>query len=124
MLVFVGVSLLALGLLSGAALLVAPFGILAAEPGLTLWVTFPALCLVGFAFVATQAKPALVRTISLASSALLLALAVASIAALVLGAAALVPRPSSAASLWFVLVVGAGLGSVGAASFGRAAARA
>jgi hypothetical protein len=121
MLLLAGVLLLALGLLSGAALVLASFGILAAVPGFTLWVTFPLLCLAGFALVAVQAKPALVRMVSLVSSGLLLVLALASIAALVLGAAALVPAPASSASLWFVLVVGGVLGSVGAASFGRAA---
>jgi hypothetical protein len=124
MLLLAGVLLLALGLLSGAALVLASFGILAAVPGFTLWVTFPLLCLAGFALVAVQAKPVLVRVVSLVSSGLLLVLALASIAALVLGAAALVPAPASSASLWFVLVVGGVLGSVGAASFGRAAAKA
>lgn len=124
MLVLVGVVLLALGLLSGAVLVLASLAVLAAEPGLTLWACFPSLCLAGFALVATQATPALLRSVSLAASALLLLLATASIAALVLGAAALVPTPASAASLWFVLVVGALLGSVGAASFGRAAGEA
>jgi hypothetical protein len=124
MLLLAGVLLLALGLLSGAALVLASFGILAAVPGFTLWVTFPLLCLAGFALVAVQAKPVLVRVVSLVSSGLLLVLALASIAALVLGAAALVPAPASSASLWFVLVVGGLLGSVGAASFGRAAVKA
>ena len=119
MLVLVGVVLLALGLLSGAVLVLASFAVLAAEPGLTLWASFPLLCLAGFALVAAQARPALVRAVSLAASALLLLLAVASIAGLVLGAAALVPAPASTAPLWFVLVVGALLGTLGAASFGR-----
>jgi hypothetical protein len=80
MLLLAGVLLLALGLLSGAALVLASFGILAAVPGFTLWVTFPLLCLAGFALVAVQAKPVLVRVVSLVSSGLLLVLALASIA--------------------------------------------
>jgi hypothetical protein len=119
MLLFVGVLLLALGLLSGAALVLASFGLLAANTGFTLWVTFPLLCLLGFSFVAAQAGPALVRTVSLVASGLMLALALASITALVLGAASLSPAPASPAPLWFVLVVGVSLGSIGAASFGR-----
>jgi hypothetical protein len=119
MLVLIGVLFLALGLGSGIVLVLASVGMLAAEPGLTLWVTFPLLCLVGFGIVAAQARLETVRVVSLASSALLLLLALGSVSALVLGAAAVVQAPRSAASLWFVLIVGAALGSIGAASFGR-----
>jgi hypothetical protein len=121
MLMIVGVVLLGLGLLSGAVLVLASFAVLAAQPSLTLWACFPLLCLAGFSLVAMQARPALVRSISLACSALLLLLALASITALVLGAAALIRAPVSTSALWFVLGVGAVLGSIGAASFGRAA---
>jgi hypothetical protein len=121
MLLFAGTLLLALGLLSGAVLVLAPLGILAAQPGLTLWAMFPSLCIAGFVSIAIQARTSQVRVVCLASSALLLVLALASIAALVLGAAALIPAPAYTSSLWYVLVVGAVLGSTGAASFGRAA---
>ena len=124
MLVFVGLVLLAFGLLSGGALVLAAVGAAAAAPGFTLWATFPLLCLLGFTFAATQVRPPLVRTISLATSALLLLLALASVAALVLGAAGLTPAPTAPGSLWFVLVVGVVLGSTGAASFGRPATQA
>jgi hypothetical protein len=121
MLLIAGVLLLALGLLSGVVLVLAPFGVLGAEAGYTLWATFPLLCLFGFSMLATQARPAQVRLVSVVSSALLLALALASITALVLAAAALIPAPAGTGSLWFVLVVGMLLGSVGAASYGRMA---
>jgi len=121
MLVAVGIALLALGLFSGAALVAAAFGALAQEPGFTLWATFPVLCLLGFTLVAAQARPALVRSVSLASAALLLVLALAGVAALILGAAGLVRAPTGAPSLWFVVVVGAVLGGLGAASFSRSA---
>lgn len=120
MVLLVGVVMIALGLLSGGALVVAALGFLNAEPGFTLWVTFPLLCLIGFTLIAAQGKLAAVRMISLASAAILLLLAVASVAALVLGSASLVSIPGSSAPLWFVFVVGAVLGSLGAASFGRA----
>lgn len=119
MLLLTGIFLLALGLLSGGALVFGSFGGIDGGPGLTLWATFPILCIAGFAFVAVQARSAVVRQVSLVTSGLLLLLALSSIAALVLGAAAILPRPSTTAPLWFVLVVGAMLGSVGAASFGR-----
>jgi hypothetical protein len=121
MLLIAGLLLLALGLLSGVVLVLAPFGVLGAEAGYTLWATCPLLCLFGFSMLATQARPAQVRLVSVVSSALLLALALASITALVLAAAALIPAPAGTGSLWFVLVVGMLLGSVGAASYGRMA---
>ena len=124
MVLIIGVLIIALGLLSGGALVLASFGVLGADPGFTLWVTFPLLCLFGFTLIATQAKLAVVRMVSLGAAAILLLLAVASIAGLVLGAANLVHIPGRSAPLWFVFVVGATLGSVGAASFGRATAEA
>jgi len=118
MLVAMGVALLALGLLSGVALVLAPFGLWAgASAGWVLWTLFPLLCLLGFTFVATQASPALVRTVTRASAGLLLLLAVGSVVGLVFGAVGLLQAPVSSAPLWFVLAVGVVLGSMGAASF-------
>jgi hypothetical protein len=119
MLLIFGVVLIALGLLSGAVILLATMGLIAAVPGFTLWLTFPSLCIIGFLLLAMQAQPAQVRTVSVASSALLLLMSLASIVVLVLSAASILPAPASSASLWFVLVVGVLLGTVGAASFGR-----
>lgn len=119
MLFVAGGFLLALGLFAGAVLLLAPLGVLAAEPNLILWVMFPLLCLVGFAVIAAQAKTPQVRSISLAASAILLVLALASVGVIVLSAASVIQPLESTASLWFVLAVGAVLGSFGAASFGR-----
>ena len=119
MLIIAGVILIALGLLSGAVLLLATVGLIAATPGFTLWLTFPSLCVAGFILLAMQAQPAQVRTVSVASSALLLLMALASIVVLVLSSASLIPAPASWATLWYVLGVGALLGTFGAASFGR-----
>jgi hypothetical protein len=119
MLLITGVLVLALGLLSGVVLVLAALGVIAAQVGYTLWVAFPLLCLAGFAMIATQAGLAQVRQVSRLSSALLLALALASVFALVLGAAALIPAPVKPGALWFVLGVGALLGSTGAASFAQ-----
>lgn len=119
MLLIAGGFLLALGLFAGAVLLLAPLGVIGAEPDFILWVMFPLLCLVGFAVLAMQARASQVRSISLAASALLLLFALASVAAIVLSAAAVIEPLASTSSLWFVLAVGAVLGSIGAASFGR-----
>jgi hypothetical protein len=120
MLFLFGLILLALGLLSGSALVLSTVGILAVTSGITLWLMFPLLSIVGYVMMAMQAEPAQVRTVSVTSSAVLLLLALASVVVLVLSAASLLPAPSSSASLWFVLVVGVALGSIGAATFGRA----
>lgn len=119
MLIFAGAILLALGIVSGIVLLLAPFGIVAMAPGVTLWLMFPLLSLVGYAVVVVQAGHAQIRAISIIASGVLLALALGSVIALVLGAAAAVPQPTSTAPLWFVLVVGFLLGSTGAAVYGR-----
>lgn len=118
MLLLAGVFLLVLGLFSGAVLLLAPFGVVAQDPGFALWVLFPLLCLVGFGMLAVQAKASEVRTITLCASAVLLLFALASVAGIVLSAASMIAPPMDSAPLWFVLAVGAILGSFGAASFG------
>lgn len=120
MLLAAGALLLALGLFSGAVLVLAPLGWIAADPHLTLWVTFPVLSLAGFAVFATHARDEHVRVVSLVGSAILLLLAMASIAAIVLSAASFVPALTSTAPLWYVLVIGFAIGSIGAASFRRA----
>ena len=119
MLSIFGALLMALGLLSGIDLVLATLGLMPATAGLTLWLTFPALSILGFLMLAMQAHPAQVRTVTAASSAVFLLLALASVVALVLSAASLLPAPVSTAPLWYVLVVGVALGSVGAASFNR-----
>ena len=119
MLVAVGLLLLALGVVSGGALVLAAFDVVQLQAAVTLWVTFPLLCVIGFALVGGHAPHERVRTTSLATSALLLLLAVASIAGLVLGAAGVVRAPAHTQALWYVLLVGMILGSIGGAAFSR-----
>jgi hypothetical protein len=121
MLLLVGVVILALGLLSGAVLVLASFGVGAVQAGYVLWGTFPVLCLLGFMLVAGNAPQPLLRTLSLSASGLLLLLALASLSGLVLGAAGLVSAPGDSPALWYVLLVGLGLGGLGAAAFNRTA---
>lgn len=78
-----------------------------------------ALGLFAGAVLATQARASLMRAISLGASAVLLVFALASVGAIVLGAASLIQPLANTAPLWFVLAVGAVLGCIGAASFGR-----
>lgn len=119
MLFFAGALLLALGLLSGLVLLLAPFGLVGMAPGYTLWLMFPLLSLVGYAVVAVQAGFGQIRTVSIVAAGVLLVLALGAVVALVLGAAQALPAPASTAPLWFVLVVGFVLGSTVSAAYGR-----
>ena len=48
MIVFAGALLLVLGLVSGLFLLLAPFGIGPAAPGVTTWISFPGFTVVGY----------------------------------------------------------------------------
>jgi hypothetical protein len=120
MLLLVGLVLLALGLVSGASLVFAAFGVGAVQAGYVLWGTFPVLCVVGYLMVAGHAQGPLLRNLSLAASGLLLLLALASVCGIVLGAAGIVPAPGNVTPLWYVLVVGLFLGGLCAAAFSRA----
>ncbi|HEX6633406.1 MAG TPA: hypothetical protein VF038_05525 [Usitatibacter sp.] len=121
MLIVAGVSLVLLGLVSGVALFLAALGLIAIVPGFTLWLMFPLPCVAGYVLFAVPAPPRAIRALSIASSAVMLLLAVASVGALVLGAAGIVPQPQRTAELWYVLIVAGVLGSIGAASYGRGA---
>lgn len=118
-LLVVGVAFVVLGLFSGAMLVAAPFGLLALEPGLSVWFFFPAFSVLGLTLVIVAAKAAHIRLMSLAVSAVLLVLALASAVGLVLAGASVVNAKAGTSSLWFVLVVAGVLGSIGAASYGR-----
>ncbi len=121
-LLIAGALLVALGLFAGGVLVAAPLGWTSATADGTLWVLFPLLSLTGFVLFIVGAKTAHVRGLAQIVSWSLLALALASAAALVLRAAALVSAEASSLSLWYVLVVAGILGVVGAATTGRAAA--
>jgi hypothetical protein len=119
MLLVAGVSLVLLGLVCGVALVLATLGLVAIVPGFTLWLMFPLLCVAGYVLFAVPAPPRAIRALTIASSAVMLLLAIACVGALVLGAAGIVPQPARTAELWYVLVVAGVLGSIGAASYGR-----
>jgi hypothetical protein len=121
MLLVAGVSLVLLGLVCGVALVLAALGLTAIVPGFTLWLMFPLLCVAGYLLFAVPAAPRAIRALTIASSAVMLLLAIACVGALVLGAAGIVPQPARTAELWYVLVVAGVLGSIGAASYGRGA---
>lgn len=118
-LLIAGALLVAMGLFAGGVLVAAPLGLLAGPADPTLWVLFPVLSLAGFALFIVGARTAQIRGLGQWMSWALLALALASAAALVLRAAALVSVDTSTLSLWYVLVVAGILGTLGAATAGR-----
>lgn len=117
-----GAVLAALGLFSGAVLVAVPLGLVAWEAGAMLWILFPLFSLTGYALMAAGAREARLRGPTLAISAVLLLLAIASAIGIVLNAAAVVSIAGGTLALWYVLIVAGSLGAIGIGSYGRAQA--
>jgi hypothetical protein len=121
MIAIVGGLLAALGILAGALLGAAAFGLAAAGP--SLWSLFPLLTLVGwFLLVVSDVDPLRgtpTRVVALA----LLVLAVAAAVGLVAGGAGLLAIRGTAGTLvlCYLLVLGGVLGATGTAAYGRKA---
>ena len=102
----VGLVLIALGLLSGAALLASAVGRLAIVEPVTLWLLFPLASAIGILIAAlgarTRALPAILRT----TGSVMLLFALIAVATLVLAAAGILPAPQGTAALWYVFGVG------------------
>ncbi|WP_119154584.1 hypothetical protein [Caldimonas tepidiphila] len=109
MILAAGLALLVLGLVCGAVLVVAPFGLNAAAAGATLWVLFPLFVIAGYMMFVVLASASRIRAVSRAAGTSLVTLALMSAAGLVLEATALANADTG--SLWYVLVVGLALGS-------------
>jgi hypothetical protein len=121
MIVFAGALLLVLGLVSGLFLLLAPFGIGPAAPGVTTWILFPGFTVVGYILLAVAARIGVTALVSRIAGACLVLLALgAGVALFALGNALIQPAGDSAV-LWYVLGLGLALGATGFA-IGRAAA--
>lgn len=116
-----GGILAALGILTGALLVAAPLGLVAAAPGLSLWILFPLLTLVGwFLLVVGDHDPvrgAATRLVAIPLLVIALLAAVGLVAAGV-GLTA-VNGLTGTAPLWYVMVVGGVLGSIGTAAYSR-----
>ncbi len=117
-----GAILAALGLLCAAVLVAAPLGLVAAVPGLSLWILFPLLTLIGYALlVVGDPRPAGLGPTKVVAVPML-ALALLAAAGLVAAGAGLVNAggaTSGYVSLWYVLALGGVLGGVGSAAIGR-----
>jgi len=120
MLLAFGAVLVGMGLFAGAALVLAPLGLVSWSADLVLWVLFPLFSVIGFVLFVIGARSAQIRWLSLVASCLLLLLALASAAGLVLGAASVVRPVGGTGSLWYVFIVAGLIGAVGAAARGGA----
>ena len=123
MIAIAGGLLAALGVLAGALLVGAPLGLVAAAPGLSLWILFPVLTLLGwFMLVVSDLDP--LRGMATKAVAIpLFVLALLAVLGLVASGAGLVAVNGLAGTtpLWYVAVVGGLLGSVGTAAYSRKA---
>jgi len=110
MMIVAGAVFLVLGLASGALLALAPFGVIAAQPGPVTWVLFPALTIVGYLMVVFAARDASIPLITRTAGAALIALAVGATVGLFLAGNSLVQPAGTTLALWYVLAVGFVLG--------------
>jgi hypothetical protein len=116
-LLIVGVAVMALGVFSGAVLLLAPMGLAPWSAGPVLWLLFPLFSVVGYVLFVLGSRSAQIRGFSIVVSCLFLLLALGAAAGLVLGAAAVITQAASTAPLWYVMVVAGVIGIVGAAAY-------
>ena len=121
MIAIAGGLLAALGVLAGALLVGAPLGLVAAAPGLSLWILFPVLTLLGwFMLVVSDLDP--LRGMATRSVAIpLFVLALLAVSGLVATGAGLlaVNGLAGTAPLWYVAIVGGFLGALGTAAYSR-----
>ena len=120
-LAIIGALLLALGLFSGAALVMAPFGVGGLSSSASLWLMFPLFSVTGYLMFATGARVANFRVLSFVVSVALLLLALGCAVALVADATALMALQGGTGALWYVLLIAGVLGATGAASHGKVA---
>jgi hypothetical protein len=109
----VGGLLLILGLVSGLLLVLAPFGLGPASPGVTTWILFPGFTIVGYILLAASARMPVIALASRLAGALLLLLAFGAAAALFAIGNALFHPSADALSLWYVMGLGLVFGVTG-----------
>jgi hypothetical protein len=122
MIAIAGGLLAALGILTGALLVAAPLGLVAAA-GASLWILFPLLTMVGWFLLVVSDLDPLRGTPTRFVAMPLLVLALLAAVALVAGGAGLVAVHGTTGTfaLCWVLVVGGVLGATGTAAYSRKA---
>ncbi|MBZ0250652.1 MAG: hypothetical protein K8F93_13435 [Burkholderiales bacterium] len=113
MLLIAGLILLALGLFSGAFLVLIPLGLVNGSAGLTLWILFPAFTIAGYLMAAIPTEKTALPMLSKVTGALLIVLALISAAGLVMQGSSVIEAKGDSFSLWYVLVLGILLGAAG-----------
>ena len=123
MIAIAGGLLAALGVLAGALLVAAPLGLVAAAPGLSLWILFPLLTLVGWLMLVVSDLDPLRGMATKAVAIPLFVLALLAVLGLVAAGAGLVAVSGVAGTmpLWYVAIVGGCLGTLGTAAYSRKA---
>jgi hypothetical protein len=116
MLLIAGLVFLALGLLSGAFLVLVPAGLIDRVADLTLWALFPGLTIMGYLMAALSLKPGSLPLLSRATGTVLLLLALIAAVTLVLQGGSLIAARADTFSLWYVLALGVSLGAAGVSS--------
>jgi len=116
MLYATGLVLLLLGVLCGALLLLGALGLVAVEPGLTLWILFPGFGIGGYLLAATVGRDDSARWLTRASGIAHALLGLGAAVGLVLQAASIF-QGRGTLTLWYVLGVGLVLGVSGLAAF-------
>ena len=123
MIAIAGGLLALLGILSAALLAAAPLGLLAGAPGLSLWILFPVLTLLGWLLLVVGDPDPARGLATKAVARPLFVIALLAVAALVAIGAGLVAVNGlvGTAPLWYVAIVGGPLGALGSAAYGRRA---
>ena len=112
-----------MGLLAGALLVAASLGLVAIVPGLSLWILFPLLTLLGwFLLVVSDGDPLRGAATRFVATPLLVLALLAALGLVATGAGLVaVNGVAGTLSLWYVAIVGGVLGATGTAAYGRKA---
>ena len=123
MIAIAGGLLAALGVLAGALLVGAPLGLVAAAPGLSLWILFPLLTLLGWFMLVVSDLDPLRGNATRFVAVPLFVIALLAVLGLVAAGAGLVAVNglTGTAPLWYVAIVGGFLGALGTAAYSRKA---
>ena len=113
MMTIAGATLIAIGLLAGVFLVLAPFGVTGADPGLVTWGMFPVLSTLGYVFIATGTTGPNIALLSRVMGGITLLLGLGAIVTLFAADNGLVSAHSSLAPLWYVLGFGIVFGAAG-----------
>jgi LPXTG-motif cell wall-anchored protein len=108
----IGLTFLALGVIAGIVLLLAPFGRSPLAAGPLMWFTFPFGCVIGHVFLMIGASREQMAVTSLLVGAILLLLGLSATVAQFLVSGGVWPATGDTLSLWYVASGGIVLGGI------------